>query len=271
MNLHRFLSGKVVLITGSSRGIGRETARLVLEHGARVVVHGRNLAGAEVTRAALGIPERTMALSADLTAPGQAQTLVDAILAAWGRLDLLINNAGLSMRGSFSELSPATVTAVIDANLLTAIAATQAALPALRASRGRIVFISSLAAIRGFPGVSLYSAAKMALTALHQSLRAEERGNGIASTVVYLAFTENDAEKTILGADGQPFHHQRRWTMTQGQAARAILQATARGKREIALSAAGKVLLKAQAWVPGLVDRFVRASGGTLHSVEKRS
>jgi len=268
MNLARFYDGKVVVITGSSRGIGREMARLALASGARVVLNGRDAVTVEACRQALGT-ERTLAFAADVSLQGGAEALVVAALSAWGRIDVLVNNAGLSMRGSFADLSPATVDAMVSGNLLSAVWATRAALPALLESRGRVVFVSSLAAVRGFPGVSLYSAAKMALTAVHQSLRAEERA--IRSCLIYLPFTENDPEKTVLDAQGTPFRHERRASATQEQAARAVLSAAARGRGQTVLTAAGRILFWMQSWFPGLVDFVLTRSRGSIHSVRRSS
>ena len=270
MNFQDFFRDKVVVITGSARGIGREAARQALAHGARVVINGRDAAALEVTRVALGMDERVLAVAADLSTPEGADTLVRQTLKTWGHLDVLVNNAGLSMRGTFADLSPTTVRTMLEANFLTAVWTTQAALPALRESRGTVVFISSLAGVRGFPGVSLYSASKMALTAFHQSLDAEERVRGVQSCLIYLAFTENDVEKTVLGADGKPFRHQRKWSLTQEQTAQAILSAVVRGKKLTTLSASGRILVTAQAWFPTLVDWFVRRSGGKMHRVEEK-
>lgn len=268
MNLSRFFTDKVVVITGSARGIGRETARQALAAGARVVLNGRNAAALEATRQSLGTLDRTLAVAADVSVPNEAQRLVATVVDAWGRLDVLINNAGLSMRGAFADLTPTTVQAMVTANLLSAVWATQAALPELRRSRGRVLFVSSLAGVRGFPGVSLYSASKMALAALHQSLRAEE-GRHITAGLIYLAFTENDVDKTVLGADGRAFHHERRWSMTQQRTARAVLVAVAGGRKKTTLTPTGWGLSLGQTFFPGLVDRLVEASGGKLHSVRR--
>ncbi len=270
MKLQEFFQNKVVVITGSARGVGREAARQALAAGAFVALNGRDAATLEATRQNLGQTGRTLAVAADVSIPSEAQYLMAAVLAAWGRVDVLINNAGLSMRGEFADLSPTTIKTMIDANLLTAVWATQAALPALRLSQGRVLFVSSLAGVRGFPGVSLYSAAKMALTALQQSLRAEEGPRGVTASLVHLAFTENDPEKTVLGADGRPFQHHRRWSMTQQRAATALLKAVATGKERTVLTAQGRALVWGQCWFPGLLDWFVRSSGGKLHQVEEK-
>ncbi len=90
----------------------------------------------------------------------------------------------------------------------------------------------------------------MALTALHQSLCAEERPRGITFGLIYLAFTENDPGKTILGADGKPFHYNRPWSLTQVRAAKAVLVATARGQKRTILTAPGHTLALVQALLP---------------------
>lgn len=271
MNLSPFFQGKVVIVTGSSRGIGRETARLALQWGARVVLNGRDAISVERTRQALGGGERLLAVPGDLARPERAQALVARTLEAWGTLDAVILNAGLSMRGAFAELSDTTIQTMVDANLLSAVWTARAAIPALRESRGSLLFVSSLAAIRGFPGVSLYSATKMALTGLQQSLRTEEGPRGVAVGMVHLAFTENDREKSVLAADGHWFHHRRRWTTTQQQAARCLLRAIRDRRRSVIVTGTGRLLDWAQRWFPGVVDSFVKASGGKLHHVEENS
>lgn len=270
MNLGASLQDKVIVITGSARGIGREAARQALALGARVVLNGRDAEALEATRSALAPSDRILAVAADVSRPEEASRLVAQVLATWGRVDVVINNAGLSMRGAFADLSPTTVQAMVEANLLTAVWMTKAALPALRESRGRVLFVSSLAGLRGFPGVSLYSATKMALTALCQSLRAEEGPRGVWFGLISLAFTENDPAKTVLGADGHPFRHDRRWALSQSQTARALLAAVARRRKTTVLTPAGKALAIVQSLFPGLMDGWIGATGGRLHHVEAK-
>lgn len=269
MNLHRFYQGKVVVITGSARGIGRETARQALAAGAQVVLNGRNAESLDQTRKALGSLDRTIAVAADLAIPEEADRFIATAQAAWGRIDVLINNAGLSMRGPLGDLSTTTVRTMVDANFLSAVWTTRAALPHLREAGGRVVFVSSLAGLRGFPGVSLYSASKMALSALHQSLNAEEGPRGVGSRLVHLAFTENDAEKTVMGADGRPVHHDRPWSMTQERTASEILKAGAGRRATTVLTLQGWLLSRAQGWFPGLVDRLIKGSRGKIHRIKE--
>jgi NAD(P)-dependent dehydrogenase (short-subunit alcohol dehydrogenase family) len=271
MKWMNFYPGKVVVITGSARGIGREAARQALAAGALVVVNGRDPEAVRETAHSFGKVDRTLAVAADVSTPEGARHLVAETLGAWGRIDVLINNAGLSMRGTFADLDPITVRTMVEANLLTAVWTTQAALPALRESHGRILFVSSLAGVRGFPGVSLYSASKMALGALCQSVRAEEGSRGVRAGLILLAFTENDPAKTVLGADGRPFRHERQASMSQDAAAQALLRASARANPRTVLTLSGKLLVRAEGWFPGLTDRVLGLWGGRTHTVRVKS
>jgi NAD(P)-dependent dehydrogenase (short-subunit alcohol dehydrogenase family) len=268
-----FWKGKVVVITGSSRGIGRVTAGALLGAGAQVMINGRDVARLEETRRTLagdGDPPRLAAHASDVSRPEGAQSLVEQTVRTFGHLDVLINNAGLSMRGPFDELTPEVVRTIVEGNLYSAVFTTQAAGPHLRAARGRVLFVSSLAGVRGFPQVSIYSAAKMALAGLHQSLRAEWAGSGVSLGIVYLGFTENDADKTILRADGQPIHHERRAQMSQAEAAAALIEAVESGRRQTVLTASGKLLVMLQSHWPRLADWVVQRSGGRIHQVSAR-
>jgi NAD(P)-dependent dehydrogenase (short-subunit alcohol dehydrogenase family) len=197
-----------------------------------------------------------------------AQALVDHAVERWGRLDALINNAGLSMRGTVAELRATTVDRLSAVNLRGAVVPTVAALPQLRTQRGAVVFVSTVAALHGFPGVSLYSATKAAVGTFADALAAEEPD--ISVSTVYLGFVENDADKTTLGADGQAFHHERKAMQTQQAAAEAILQALARRRRRSITVFPGRLLDLAARLAPGLVTRILARSSGKVHGVTRR-
>ena len=264
------LSGIVCVVTGSSRGIGRETVRLLLELGAAVVVNGRDAGRVEETTAALATQygeHRVLGIAEDITQAEPAHRLIDRTIERFGRIDLLINNAGISMRGPVAELSAATVESMVRVNTVGAVFPTVAALPYLRAGKGSVLFISTIAALWGFPGVSMYSASKMAVTAFAQALAAEEARNGLHVGVVYLGFTENDPDKSILSADGRSFHHARRAQHTQADAAAAIVGAYRNRRAETITAPAGRWLARAARLLPRVVRALLARSGGRIHSV----
>ena len=267
----RHLDGLVVVVTGSSRGIGRETAGLLLDAGARVVLNGRSPDSLEATRTALAArsPDRVTAIAADVSTGPGAEDLVAHALARWGRVDALINNAGISMRGPAAELRPETLDLLVAGNLRSALLPTIAALPELSRCRGRILTVSTVAALHGFPGVSLYSATKAAVEVFFQSLSAELHGSGVSVGMVFLGFVENDPDKTTLGADGTAFHHERAANQSQAQAATAICRALARRRRRTITIPAGRALSLALRVAPRLVAAVLARSAGSFHRVDR--
>ena len=207
--------------------------------------------------------------AADLTKPEEASLLVAHTLETWGRLDILIHNAGLSMRGSLDQTVPEVVRQVLEVNFLAAYWLTKEAGSALRASQGHVEFVSSQAGLRGFANVVPYSAAKMSLTALSQGLRAEWKT--VTAGVAFLGFVENDPQKTLLQADGTTSTYQRPWKMKQEDAARFVLWAAQHKKKKAVSTFSGKVLALFQAWFPGVVDLVVGRGAGHLHRVRRES
>ncbi len=263
--------GKVVLITGSSRGIGRETAVLFAERGANIVLNGRDPARlAETVGRMHRFGNRVWSYPADVTDPEQCRAMIAAVLAHYGQLDVLVNNAGISMRGPFLELDPSVIDSVTRVNILGAAYPTRFALPALHESRGSVVFVSSLAGVRGFAGVSIYSAAKMALTGLAESLHAELHADGVHTGVLFLAFTENDPDKTIMGPDGAPMRITRKASTTQRQAAEAVYRMVERRTRKTYLTASGRYLVFMQRHFPRLTDAVIMRSKGSIHRARRQ-
>jgi short-subunit dehydrogenase len=172
------------------------------------------------------------------------------------------------MRGTVSELQATTVDLLTTGNIHSAVWPTVAVLPELLKSGGAVIFVSTVAAIHGFPGVSLYSATKAAVGTFAESLTAEVSRRGVHVGTVFLGFVENDPDKTTLGADGHAFHHERRAMQSQSHAAGAIVRALLRRKRRTITVGAGRWLDLAHRVAPGLVSRILARSGGRLHSVD---
>lgn len=166
---------RVAIITGSSRGIGKAIAIELVKNGASVVLNGRNkerLTQAENEIKLLG--GKVLTVCCDVSIPGQAEILINNTIETFGKLNILINNAGVSMRGDFSELNPEVFKTVYETNVFGVVNPTIYAMPYIKKSQGSIVFISSVAGIRGLPGLSAYCSSKMALRGIAESIRIEE-------------------------------------------------------------------------------------------------
>lgn len=198
------MEGKVAIITGSSRGIGKATAVKLGEKGCVVILNGRN--EKRLNEAVADLESRGIkadGFAGDLSDPTTAKSLVEYVCFKYNRLDILVNNAGLSMRGLFSELEPEVFREILDANVINAMNVARYAIPHLETSKGSIVFVSSVVGIRALPYTSVYSSAKMALTGLAESLKIELKKQRVHVGVVYVGYTQNAADKTVMNAEGE--------------------------------------------------------------------
>ena len=237
---------KVIIITGSGGGIGKATAIEFCKNGASVMLNGRNaekLAQTEILLRGMGFT--VSSFTADVTDFSECQKLVEKTLNTFGRLDVIVTNASLSMRARFDEMTPETFKKVLDSNIYGSIMPVKAALDDLIATKGSIVFIGSVAGFYGLPTASAYSTGKTALTALSQSLRAELTPKGVHVGIVYVGFTENDDDKLVLDADGQLVlvAPRLKWIQqTQVQVAQSIVKLTIKRRNRVVLSFIGKSL-----------------------------
>ena len=173
----------VWLITGCSTGFGRELARAVLERGHRVVVTARN--PESVRDLAAGREAQALVMALDVTDATQVDAAVRASEERFGRIDVLVNNAGIGYFGAIEESEDAEVRRMFEVNVFALARMTQAVLPGMRARRhGHIVNISSIGGIRAFPAVGFYNATKFAVVGLSESLALEVAPLGIKVTIV---------------------------------------------------------------------------------------
>jgi NAD(P)-dependent dehydrogenase (short-subunit alcohol dehydrogenase family) len=183
---------KVWFITGAGSGIGAATARAALKAGDRVIATGRNL---DKVRNALSdvAGDRLEFVQLDVASEAQAKAAVDEAMKAFGRIDVLVNNAGYSLLGNFEELSTTEIEGLISTNLYGVIHVMRAVLPIMRRQRsGRIINISSLAGVMGFKHCSAYSAAKFAVEGLSLSVAEEVEQFGIKVVAVAPGFFRTD-------------------------------------------------------------------------------
>ncbi len=262
--LKNFFSGKVVLITGSSKGIGKATALLLGSLGAKICLNGRNSVDLAKTRDELmasGID--CISVSGDVSESVDCKTLTDRVVSHYGSLDILINNAGIATRGLVSELIPETWQKVLGINTLGSIYPTLYALPHILKTRGSIIFISSLAGKVGLPGHSAYSVSKMALSAFSQAMQLEHKKSDLHTGIVYVGFTENESEKKILSPDGTYTVLKSRDNLKKASrqdVALSVAKTIYKRKNRVTLSAVGKLQGIALRFFPFLLTLILKRS-----------
>ncbi|WBA43534.1 SDR family oxidoreductase [Hymenobacter canadensis] len=254
-------AGRVAIVTGSESGIGRETARALCAAGAAVVLNGRQAERLELTRQQLTAAGYLVAACvADVTNYAACETLVATAIREFGRLDILVANASISQRAYFADMQPDVFRQVLDSNVYGAVFPLKAALPHLLSSRGSVTFISSISALNGMPSGSAYCAGKAALTNLAHTLRLELDGTGVHFGVVHIGFTQNDDDKRVLDAQGQPVpiaHRPPRWQKTQAEVAAIIVRHIRRRRQRTVISALGWLIAIVHTYAPRLGDWVV--------------
>lgn len=193
---------RVVIITGASAGIGAAAARTFAAAGARLVLAARSPMPLEQLAAEL--PGRPLVVPADVADAEQCRALVARTLAELGRVDILINNAGVGLAGPVSSLDPADLQQALAVNLLGPLYLLQAVVPPMRAQKqGQIINVSSVLAAQTLPYLGGYAGAKAALERLSEALRMELLGTGVAVTVVRPGTTRTDFRAKRLGSGGE--------------------------------------------------------------------
>ena len=255
------LQDKVAIITGSSRGIGKAIAIELAKKGAYIVLNGRNkLRLAEVENQIRKIQPEVISVCCDLSTIQGGQFLIDEAIKKFGRVDILVNNVGVSMRGKFADLNPEVFKTILDSNVLSAVHPSIPALKHLRATKGSLLFISSLAAIRGLPGMSAYCSAKMALRGIAESIRIEESKNQIHVGLMYVGYTEIDDGKETISSDGsrrllEP--RKGRGAQTKDYVAKAVIRNIRKKDFLTVLTPIGKINLFLQSIFPMIVEKIL--------------
>jgi NAD(P)-dependent dehydrogenase (short-subunit alcohol dehydrogenase family) len=200
------LRHKTVLVTGGSSGIGKATALRLAEHGAQVALAARNRDALEQVRQEI---EQTggaaLVVPTDVTDPEQVSQAVEATVARFGKLDILLACAGLSMRAYFERSQLEAMGRVMHVNFFGTLYATHFALPHVKKTKGSLVAVSSLTGKRGIPSYSIYGASKFAIQGLYEALHLELARYGVHVGVVSPAFVDTPLRDNVLGPDGKPW------------------------------------------------------------------
>lgn len=254
---------KVVIVTGSGSGIGKAIAAGFCKLGAGVILNGRNEEKLKRTRdefKTLGYAAEYFV--ADITNYDDCKKLVAFTTKTFGTINVLVTNAGISMNARFDKMGPELFKKVLDSNVYGTTSPLFACLDILKKTKGSVIFISSLAGLYGMPTASAYSAGKMALTAIQQSIRSELHQYGVHVGILYVGFTENDAEKKLLSANGEWLpvpDRPRLLQQSQKEVADAVLQMTRYRIHKKTLSAVGfftSVLTRFAPWIMGYASRL---------------
>lgn len=259
------LSGKVAIITGSSRGIGKGIALALAKDGVAIVLNGRSQERLDDAQKLLfEETAKVVTFCCDISEENQAKKLIDFAITSFGRLDILVNNVGVSNRGTVAESDPSVFRRVFESNVFGSVFPTIYALPQIKENKGSIVFISSVAGIRGLPGLGAYSSSKMALKSIAETLKIEEHEAGIHIGLIYVGITDIEHNKESIGADGKAVvleNRSNKKTQSIEYVANKVLQNIKGRKFITTLSNIGKLNQFLQPLLPGLVEKIIiRAS-----------
>ncbi len=239
-------------------------ARELAADGARLLLTGRNLPALDRVASACAASPDLETVAGDLTAAEVQEEIVDRAVAAFGGIDLLVNNAGVSMNAPFADLDEEVLRELFEINFFAAASLTRLALPELLKSRGAVVVISSVVGLVGTPTRSAYAASKHALHGLFDALRIELRPHGVTVTVVCPGFVATPIRERALLADGTPQGFDDaagRRMMSAEYVARATLRAALSGRRRLLLGAETRLARLLSLLAPGLLDALLARTG----------
>jgi short-subunit dehydrogenase len=254
-------AGKVVVLTGASEGIGRALALHLARAGSRLAISARNAArlhslADECRRAGAQV----LVVPGDASSRADSEALADAAVAHYGAIDVLILNAGATMWSRLDELEDVDLLErLMRLNYLGAAWLTRRALPALLASHGRIVAVSSLAGLVGVPTRTGYAASKHAMIGFFDSLRVELLGTGVSVTIIAPDFVRSEIHRRATGPDGRPLGTnplREAKIMGAEECARIIAVAALARRRLVITSLRGRAMRWLKLVAPGLVDRL---------------
>jgi NAD(P)-dependent dehydrogenase (short-subunit alcohol dehydrogenase family) len=254
--MQRTLTGKVAVVTGASSGIGEAAVLELASRGASVVAAARSVEKLEdlARRAA---SSGVLVVEADVADRDSVEAMVGRAVEKFGRLDVLVNNAGLGLSGRVAELRPEDLRYVFEVNTIGPLNCLQAALPHM-GSGGRIINVSSVVGLRAIPKVGGYCSTKFALNALSDSLRVEVAGRGISVTSVYPGTTRTSFRDNSRRTKDE----KRGWRpngVTPEKVAKRIADAAEKGPRDVYVTASDRLFVAGVTLFPGLTDRVLRA------------
>ena len=252
---------KVAIITGASSGIGEALAWQLARMNYDVVLAARSEDKiSRIAKEILTYGVRTLAIRTDVSKEEDCAQLIDQVITYFGRIDLLINNAGISMRSIFEEVDIPVMKKLMEVNFWGTVYCTKYALPYIIKHKGSIVGVSSIAGKKGLPGRAGYSASKFAMEGFLETIRIENRRKGLHVLVACPGFTASNIRRAALTSHGSAQGDSPRdenKMMTAEEVAKEITKAIERKKRDLVLTTVGKLTVLFNKFFPGWLDKKV--------------
>ena len=255
------MKNKLVIITGASSGIGKACAEKFAQEGANLVLAARSADKlSEVAENVARYGVQVLPVVTDVTRQKDCKNLVEKALIKFGKIDVLVNNAGISMRASFSDLDISVLKKVMDVNFWGTVYCTRYAITSLLENKGSVVGVSSIAGYKGLPGRTGYSSSKFAMHGFFEALRIENIKKGLHVLIACPGFTASNIRNTALAADGSsqgetPRDEQK--MMQPEEVAMRIVSAVKGRKDRLTLTFSGKLTVLLNKFFPKWVDKLV--------------
>ncbi len=255
------MNNRVVIITGASSGIGKALAFELAGRGCKIVIVARNPENLEnVKKELLKINYDVLSVVADVSVENDCKQVIEKTIEKYNKIDILINNAGISMRAIFEELDLSVIKKLMDTNFWGTVYCTKYALPWLLKSKGSVVAISSIAGFVPLPGRTGYSASKYAIHGLLNTLRVENIKKGLHVLIAAPGFTASNIRKTALVADGSqqgetPKAEEK--LMSAEKVAYFIAKGIKNRKRTVILTQQGKLIVLLYKFFPSFMDKII--------------
>lgn len=252
------MKDKVVIVTGASSGIGLATVKEFAKIGAKVVLAARD--EEKIKEAAECLKNdgyEAYAVRADVTVMEDCKNLIDKTVEKYKKIDVLINNAGISMRSLFIDTDIEVLKKLMDVNFWGTVNCTKFALPYLIESKGSLVGVSSIAGFHGLPGRSGYSASKFAMHGFLETIRIENLKKGLHVMILCAGFTKSEIRKRALTCNGDPQGYTPRdeeKMMMPEDVAKSMIKAIKKRKRNKILTVEGQLIALFQRIIPEVVD-----------------
>ncbi len=256
------LKDKVVIITGASSGIGKSLAHEFAKRGANLVLGARQYV--LLCEIAQGLEQeygiKAVAVHCDVSVEDECKQLIAQAKLTFKKIDVLVNNAGISMRALFKDVDVSVLKQLMDVNFWGTVYCTKFALPEIIKTKGSIVGVSSIAGYKGLPGRTGYSASKFAMNGFLDALRVENLHTGVHILTACPGFTASNIRNTALDKNGaqqgeSTLHEEK--MMTADEVAKIIIDGVENRSRTLIMTGQGKLTVALSKFIPGILDKLV--------------